>query len=51
MGQELADMGLLCELLPLFVRTSSILSTIRGDNILMFGHTGLKRHASFDFES
>ena len=47
MGQELADMGLLCGLLPLLVRTSSILYTIRSDDVLMVERTGLRRHASF----
>lgn len=51
MGPELAGMGLLCKLLPLFVRTSSTLCTIRSGGVLMVESTGLKRHASFDFDS
>ena len=45
MDTELAGMGLLCKLLPLFVRTSSTLYTIRSDGILMVECAGLKRHA------
>ena len=51
MDPELADMGLLCKLLPLFVRISSTLYTIRIDGVLMVKCTGLKRHASFDFDA
>ena len=35
MGPELADMGLLCSLLPLFVRIPSMIHTIRSDDMLM----------------
>jgi hypothetical protein len=37
MGPELEGMGLLRRLLPLFVRTSSVLNPLRGDMLMLSG--------------
>lgn len=50
MGPELEGMGLLRGLLPLFVRTSSMLYSLRSD-MLIFAWTGLRRYAPSNVES